>query len=73
MWPVHLKLVPRVQPTEVLPCDPPLQGPPLAPCSSSHQIQDDGTGIQGRSVGQTTPQLDPSAQLPQLDVWYRHR
>ena len=20
-----------------------------------------------------TPQLDPSAQLPQLDVWYRHR
>ena len=39
--------VPCVQPTSTLPCDLPLQGPPLAPCRSSYQIQDDGTGIRG--------------------------
>ena len=36
----------RVQPADVLPPDPP--SPPLAPCSSSHQIQDDGTDLQVR-------------------------
>ena len=38
---------PRVQPTKSLPCDPSLPGPPLAPCSSSPQIQEDGTALQG--------------------------
>ena len=36
-----------VQPTKILPCDPPFPSPPLVPCSSLHQIQDDGTGLQG--------------------------
>ena len=64
----------RVQFAEVLPCDPSLPQPPLAPCSSSYQIQDDGTDLQGcqwnrldlpPSTSQTAPpQLEPSAQLP---------
>ena len=37
----------RVQLAEVLPCDPSLPQPLLAPCSSSYRIQDDGIDIQG--------------------------
>ena len=54
--------------------DPSLPRPLLAPCSSSYQIQDDGTNLQGcqrnspdppPSTSQTpTPRLEPSAQLP---------
>ena len=64
-----------VQPTKILPCGLPLLWPPLTPCSS-HQIQDNGTGLQGcqrncpylpPSVSQTPSlQLECTAQLHQL-------
>ena len=50
--------------------------PPLAPCSSSHQIQDNGTGLQGGqrncpcippSIGRTT-QPSPSAPFNNLSL-----
>ena len=50
----------HVQPNTILPCDTPFPWPPLAPCSSLHQIQDDGTGLQG---GQwNCPCLSPSSR-----------
>ena len=51
------------QTTKDLPCDPPLPWPPLAPCSSSHQIQDNGIDLQGHQ--QNCPDLPPSvSQAP---------
>ena len=63
-------LPPSGRPTQILPWDPPIPWPPMAPCSSLHHTQDDGPSIQGgqwnwsclpSSVGKTT---HPSSSSP---------
>ena len=67
-------LQPRVQPTKAFSCEPYLLWPPLAPCSSLPQIQDNGTvnrtaHAHPPSASQTT---HPSSSAPLNYLSWRH-
>ena len=47
LYPEHCS-APCFQYTQIVPCDPPPLWPKLSSCCSSHFIQDEGTGLQGR-------------------------
>ncbi|KAK0155603.1 hypothetical protein N1851_002081 [Merluccius polli] len=51
---------------EVLPCDPSLPRPPLAPCCSSHQIQDNATDLEGcqQNLRPHAPTISAGRLLP---------